>query len=262
MNLVARCLAFTAIIAVCFMPAVTSSTLSISQPAVADAAPAAPANPAPVVTPTVTLPAAKTGVVGRNVYLCPTTTCTPPLKWRLSAGLQQDTEIALRDPLAIAVYSDVAGSYTVDCWGAVGGQASDIATCTVTINSLTPPAPPVPPAPPAPSALTVTFETAYNLDTDLDRATSLEFLQGVFEGMAQQAPTWTNVTTVAQASAKIQSIVEAPNVGLTSTKLVNLRKAIQAELVSKFGSTGTAPISITALAAELNVIAQALKGVS
>jgi hypothetical protein len=126
-----------------------------------------------------------------------------------------------------------------------------------------PPGPgPIPPDPPGPvSPLTKAFLAAYALDTDADRAASLKYLQLVYAGMAQQAKSQTGLKTNADALAWIHGIVAAPNVGLTATQLVNLRKAIAAEMQATFGTTGTTPIDLAKLAAELDAISKALAGV-
>ncbi len=123
----------------------------------------------------------------------------------------------------------------------------------------TPPTPPVPPTPPSP--LTAALQAGYTLDKDVDRATSLQFLQGVYAGMVAQAPTWTAVKTNADALTMIKGIVQAPGVGLNATQVQNLRKAIAANFATVFGTASVTPIDLTALSVELGNIATALKGV-
>lgn len=204
--------------------------------------------------PSVTLPATKTAKANRYFFLRATTNCTS-IKWIIPSGLEQlDPEIQLKDPNAIGLIGDV-GTYTVQCYGALAGQASDIASCVVTIGS------PSPPTPPAPSALTTTLQSAYNLDTDSSKATCLQWLQTCFTELAKDAPTWT-ATTVSQASAIIQQTTGASTGPLTTPGVVkNLRNALQAELTKVFGSDGSAAVDLKALTAELSTIATALGGV-
>lgn len=216
--------------------------------------------------PSVKLPATVSVTNRAGIFtLTPDTNCSA-VKWIIPGGLSRSVDIPLKNPLSILLIGD-DGTYTVSCYGALGDVASDIASCVVTIGT---PAPPPPPVPPAPSALTQALQTAFNLDTDADKATSLAFLQGMYPGMAaqlKQTPVpagWAAVKTVGDASTLIHSLVaqSATNAGgLTAAQLVNLRKALQAEMVSKFGSTATTPIDLSALATELATIGAALKAV-
>lgn len=202
--------------------------------------------------PYVKLPATKT--VSPNRYFClkPDTNCTS-LKWIIPTGLDQlDPEIQLKDKNIIVLIGD-AGTYVVQAYGALGDQASDLASCTITIGTPPPPTPPDP--------LTASLQTAFNQDADADKAKSLAFLQSVYAGMSDQAKSWTDVHTNADALVKMKAVVEAPSVGLTATQVQNLRKAMAAEFVKAFGTTATAPIDLTALSAELLKIANALKGI-
>jgi len=126
----------------------------------------------------------------------------------------------------------------------------------VTIGTPPPPTPPTPADP-----LTAALQAGYNLDTDSDRAASLAFLQQVYAGMVSLVPGWTDVKTNADALNKIKGAVQAPGVGLSATQVQNLRKAIAADFVAKFGTVGTTPIALPALATEVAAIANALKGV-
>lgn len=210
--------------------------------------------------PSVTLPATKTVKANRYFFLRATTNCTS-IKWIIPSGLEQlDPEIQLKDPNAIGLIGDT-GTYTVQCYGALAGQASDLASCVVTIGSPPPPTPPTPPTPPAPSALTTALQTAYNSDTDSNKSTCLQWLQTCFTELAKDAPTWT-ATTVAQASAIIQQTTGAATGPLTAPSVVkNLRSALQTELTKVFGSDASAAVDLKALTAELSTIATALGGV-
>lgn len=211
--------------------------------------------PAPA-APYLNLPKTKTAKPNRYFCLKPDTNCKS-IKWIIPAGLDKlDPEIPIKDANVLVIVGDT-GTYTVQAYGALGDQATDIASCVITIGE--PPAPPTPPAPP--SALTAALQAGYTLDTDADRAKSLAFLQAAYQGMASQATTWTTVKTNADALAVMKAVVQAPSVGLTAAQLVNLRKAIAAELVKVFGATPTTPIGLAALATELGNIATALMGV-
>lgn len=208
------------------------------------------------------LPATKKAKAGRYFCIKPDTNCTT-VKWVTPNGLDPiDPEIQLKDA-NVGVFTGDAGTYVVQAYGALAGQATDLASCTVTITGPVPPTPPAPPpVPPAPvNPLTAGFQAAYNLDTEANRATSLQFLQGVYNGMAVQSSTWTTIKTNGDALTMIKSVVDAPVVGLTATELVNLRKAIAAEMAKTFGTTTTTPITLTALTAELANIAGSLQGV-
>jgi hypothetical protein len=207
--------------------------------------------------PTLTLPKTKTVKVGRTFYICPQTNCTA-IKWIIPNGLEQDTEIVLKDKLAVALVGDSAGVYAVSCYGTLGDVLTDPAICTVTIGTPPPPVPPTPPTPPSP--LTAALQAGYSLDTDADKAASLEFLQQVYAGMVPLVPTWTDVKTNGDALATLKVVIDSPN-GLKPTQVVNLRKAIAADFAAKFGTAANTPIDLTALAAELTAVATALKGV-
>lgn len=214
-------------------------------------------DPAPT-APYVKLPATKTAKPSRYFCIKPDTNCTQ-VKWIIPSGLDKlDPEIPIKDQNVAVLIGDT-GTYIVQCYGALGDQASDIASCTVTIGT-TPPTPPGP-SPDSGNDLTAGFQSAYNQDKDSDKATSLEFLQGVYSGLASQAASWTDVHTNGDALNKIKSVVSAPTVGLSGTQVVNLRKAIAAEMVKVFGSDSTTAIVLATLASELNHIAVGLKGV-
>ena len=116
------------------------------------------------------------------------------------------------------------------------------------------------PSPPAPTdALTKALQAAYALDNDADRAKSLDFLKAIYLGMAASVP-----DTIATAKALHDwevSKVQAPGVGLGATQVVNLRRAIAAEMAATFGTQATAALTPAAAAAELGKIASALKAV-
>lgn len=99
--------------------------------------------------PYVKLPAEKEARPNRYFTLKASTNCKA-VKWIIPAGLEQlDPAIPLADKLTLVLIGDT-GSYKVSCYGALGDQASEIATCTVTIGTPTPPEPPTPPTPPEP----------------------------------------------------------------------------------------------------------------
>lgn len=119
-----------------------------------------------------------------------------------------------------------------------------------------PPTPPTPPNPPAPTdPLTKALQAAYSLDTDADRAASLAYLQASYKGMAAQVPA--DKTTNAAIAAWMKTVVESPGNGITATQVVNLRKAIAAELLAAWGAT-TAPLNTADAAKEILKIATAL----
>lgn len=215
-------------------------------------------NPPAPTTPELTLPKTKTAKPNRYFCIKPTTNCKT-VKWIVPAGLDQiDPEIPLKDTLAVVLIGDT-GTYTVQAYGALGDQASDIASCAVTIGTPPPPAPPVPPTPPNP--LTAALQAAYNLDADADKATSLKFLVNVYTGMMQIVKDWATVNTVADAVTTMSGIIQSPGVGLNNTQVLNLRKAIMADFVSTFGSVGTKPIALSDLAMWVGKISTALAGV-
>lgn len=213
-------------------------------------------DPAPT-APYVKLPATKTAKPNRYFCIKPDTNCLQ-VKWIVPSGLDKlDPEIPIKDQNVAVLIGD-SGTYVVQCYGALGDQASDIASCTVTIGN----PPPTPgPSPDSGNDLTAGFQNAYNQDKDSDKATSLEFLQGVYSGLASQALSWTDVHNNGDALNKIKSVVSTPTVGLKPTQVTNLRKAIAVEMVKVFGSDSTTEIVLTTLASELNHIAVGLKGV-
>jgi len=109
-----------------------------AQFAVAAASPDAKAD-----APTVKLPATKTAPLNRYFILHADTNCAS-LRWIIPDGLEEpDPDIIPQKPKAIILISSTAGVYKVQCYGALGDQASDIATCEVTIGN----PPPCPPGP-------------------------------------------------------------------------------------------------------------------
>lgn len=209
--------------------------------------------------PYVRLPGKKTAKPNRYFCLKPDATNCTNIKWIIPAGLDKlDPEIPVKDSNVAVLIGD-SGTYTVQAYGALGDQASDIASCVVTIGTPPPPIPPTPPVPPSP--LTAALQAAYNLDTDSDKANSLAFLQSVYAGLESVVPSWTDVKTNADALAKIKAVVQTPGVGLNATQVQNLRKAIAADFAKVFGTTGTTPITLAALGTEIAAVANALKGV-
>jgi hypothetical protein len=118
---------------------------------------------------------------------------------------------------------------------------------------------PVPPAPPTPAdPLTMALQVAYTLDADADKAASLQTLQSSYKMMASMLPGKVgDPTTNAAAVAYLKAVVE---VQLKPTQIVNLRKAVGAELLHAWGAT-PAPLSVADAVKELSHIADALKGV-
>lgn len=130
--------------------------------------------------------------------------------------------------------------------------------CIVTPIPPTPPTPPVPPAPMDP--LTGLFQAGYTKDIDTDRAKSLAFLKGAYQGMAAQVVSRSDLKTNSDFVTWMKSVVEAPGVGLTATQIKGLRMAIGNELALSWGTT-LAPLSPAAAAIELQKISNALNGV-
>ena len=121
------------------------------------------------------------------------------------------------------------------------------------VGDAPPPPPPVPTDP-----LTTALQTAYALDADADRATSLAYLQLVYAGMAKQVPV--TIKTNQGAFTWITSVVRAPT-GLNAVQVQNLRKAIATELSSVLGTGEATPLVPGTLSLELAKISQALAGV-
>jgi hypothetical protein len=116
------------------------------------------------------------------------------------------------------------------------------------------------PAPSPSDPFAASLKAAYAKDTDADRAKSLAFLQGIYPAMAAGFPSPPPVNNAAML-AWMKSKVEAPGVGLSATQLVNLRKAISAELVVAFGTDPAALVNVTTYPAELRKIGTALNSV-
>ena len=117
---------------------------------------------------------------------------------------------------------------------------------------------PLPPGPTPPAdPLTAKLQAAYTADQDRDRATSLAFLVQAYQGMAAQAPARA-IATNADLYSWLKGVIQAPGVGLAATQVVALRTAVAAELTAALGTSGTAPLTPQAAAAELGRIAAAL----
>lgn len=124
----------------------------------------------------------------------------------------------------------------------------------------TPPQPPQPPQPADP--LTAALQAAYNLDLDADRVKSLQYLQGVYQGMAAQAPSRTEATNTAWMAwerSVVQQSVTNPS-GLTAGQLKNLRTAISNDTKAAWGAN-QAPVTAGQAQAQLTRISNALQGV-
>lgn len=130
-------------------------------------------------------------------------------------------------------------------------KKSDQGTVVLT-NGYVPPPPPTPADP-----LTAAFQTAYNTDTDADRAKSLAFLQGVYKGLPDAAQKRPDLKTVADYAAWIKTTVA---VGLQPTQVKSLRTAIGAEFAKSWG-TANVPLANVDATAELIRVSQALAGV-
>lgn len=223
-----------------------------------------PKDPVPVTPPYLKLPATKTAKANRYFCLRPDSNCKS-IKWIVPAGIDSiDSDIQLKDPSA-GVFIGDTGTYQIGAYGALGDQATDISYCTVTIGSV-PPGPGPGPGPTNP--LTATLQAAYGLDADSDKAASLQFLQLAYKGMAASAgatypaANWALIKTLGDAVSIMASVIEAPGVGLPAdSKVVNLRKAIMADLEKTFGTVSTTPVTLTALASWLNNVSTALAGV-
>lgn len=211
----------------------------------------------PLPAPTVTLPATLKVATGEPVQIKATASSynAGPVEWQAMA--HNGTYELLPFGNTAVLHFHEAGTYTVHARQARGGKICCASTSVVVGD----PTPPPPPPPPPSNPLTASLQKGYDLDNDTDKAISLAFLQQVYSGMVSLSKDWTDVKTNGDAFAKIKSIVEAPNVGLAPTKVANLRKAIGAELTSKFGTTSTTSIDLPSLSTELDNISKALEGV-
>ena len=205
-----------------------------------------------------TVPDKVQGDVGTFIKVPATTTGTQ-VRWvALDRGLNVFPVELLKDSKTAVVTSNAAGTYRLLAYTSDKDGPSDPAICNVTVGDPVPPTPPTPPPPTDP--LTVALQAAYTADRDADRAKSLTFLQGAYKSMAVLAASRTDLTTNGAFVDWMKSIVEAPVVGLPTTKLVSLRNAIKAELSNAWGATA-APLTAAAASAELAKIAAALAGV-
>lgn len=241
----------TAIIALTFLlyPVLVSFFPPASHPALVFAQ-EKKANPGPVTPPTLTLPATKKVRAGRTFYLVPKTNCTavnwdiPPLAAD-GSGLTQDTEIQLKDPLAVALVADLpagatGATYTVQAYGALGGQAV-LAKCVITVG--TPGPPPPPPPPPPPDSLTLALQTAYTSDTDATKAALIKSLQSLYTTVAASVVGDPSLATLADLLKVVQTDAAAALLGDPTKVLVNTRAAVAAYLVSQLGTDGTVTLS-------------------
>jgi hypothetical protein len=171
------------------------------------------------------------------------------------------------DPLPSAILKDARmfvldtrgmaqGRYRFAAVGANGAGQQVRTDFAVVIG--TPPAP-APPGPPAPSDLTKTLQAAYDQDKDADRAKSLAYLQSAYTTLAAGAKRQT-FTTNATWTAWVKAVVGDPKSGLTPTQIVNVRRAVAAELDAAWGKAD-GPVSQADAAKELARIDDALSGV-
>lgn len=190
------------------------------------------------------------------------------LRWFVVGGKLQTFPPDVVTPKlgTFAGFTLTAGTFKVGCLAAkcVGGKAvmSLPVYCTVTVGSPQPPTPPTPPTPTDP--LTQTLQAAFNLDTDADRAKSLQYLQGVYQGMAAQAPSHVELSTNLAWIAWEKSVVEQDPMknpgGLTANQVKNLRTAIANDTKSAWGAN-QAPITTVQAQSQLTRISNALQGV-
>lgn len=198
-----------------------------------------------------TLPCTVTAPAGADLYF-----------WKLPAGV-----VASGDENVLTVTAAPSGdstigvtsitfNITVDKDGKVTKtKISDTGSIVLT-NGLKPPAPPTPADP-----FTASLQTAYNADTDTDRAASLAFLVSSYKLLASQAPSRTDLATSAAFIAWAKTVVQAPApVGLGTDKLKTLRTAIAAEYASAWGTT-SAPLTPANAQVEFAKIANGLAGV-
>ncbi len=228
----------------------------------ADEKPEKPAvkSPAPADTPSLKLPASLNGDTNDFIQIAADTNCNVVV-WRVvDPGLKLFPTNLLRDTKTAVVTSGTPGRYRVWAVTALGGVPSEIAECVVVVGTPLPPGPPPPPGPV--SDLTKALQAAYALDGP-DQP-SLTMLTNLYSGMAVsvQTPEIQAKTggTNAGTSKWCKETIEAPITNLGTTKLVNVRKAIAAEVSSKWGAK-VAPLTPADASKELAAIAQALSGV-
>jgi hypothetical protein len=226
------------------------------------------ADPAPVVEPVVTMPANVAAKVGRYARVVIAYT-GDDMKWWTDGldGLDVFQEWDPKPSEMILRIGGDAGVYQLHavCAAVVGGKAvlSTVGTTTITLGT-PPPKPPVPPTPPTPPGptdpLTAALQAAYDADKDADKASSLAFLALTFKGMASLVPTHTEWKTNADAMAWMKATTELVGVGLTPAQVLNLRKAIGADLAAQLGAAAF-PVNLKATAAAFDKVAAALQGV-
>lgn len=91
----------------------------------------------PATDPFVKLPATKKAKPNRYFSIKAQTNCKS-IKWIIPDGLEKlDPQIPIADPFLVVLIGD-SGTYTVQAYGALGDQATDIASCVVTVGTPVP----------------------------------------------------------------------------------------------------------------------------
>lgn len=209
--------------------------------------------------------------VGAPIILNPTGSVAPGgLEFGIARGPGPAPVVTLKSDDGQTVIgfgtAAAAGTYEfyVVAWGENvpnGRPIHSFAFWTVDIGTVTPPEPPPgPPPDTVDAALLSGLQAAYTADAGADKAASLAFLKAAYKGMATNPRA--GLATPSAALAWMQSVVEAPGVGLTQTQLFGVRKAIAERLSADLGpSTAAVGLDAAKFKAELTTISNALQRV-
>lgn len=221
--------------------------------------PAPSPSPAPVTPAYLKLPATRTANANRYFCIKPNTNCAQ-VKWIVPKGLDTiDPEIQVKDTNA-GIFIGSAGVYTVQAYGALGNQATDVASCIVTVG--TPPAPPspVPPVPPTPpDPLAQALQAAYAQDTDANKATEIVELAQLY---LTASTTTVNDSSIANLGDLFQTMKTAAGSLMPAAALPNTAKAVSVYVSGQLGTTAATPLDSTLRSKAGSVFAAVAKALS
>jgi hypothetical protein len=179
------------------------------------------------------------GEVGDFIPVKADTTATV-VKWVvLDDGIKLFPVDLLRDTKTVVVLARKAGTYRLLAYTGDKDGPSDPLICTITIGNPAPPTPP--PGPPGPTdPLTQVLSAAYQADPGTTKEVDLQTLAGVFHSAATLARD-SSIKTVGDLYAALKKASSA----LPDTSLLDVRRAISVELMSKLPSDTSAQLDLS-----------------
>lgn len=178
-----------------------------------------------------TLPATITAIVGDPIVVEAVTDCTD-LKWVSLDGLKLIPQSLLKDTHTAVAFARNPGTYSLRCYGAKDGKASNLAVCVIKVESSPMPPGPVPPGPEPPlppptpeDSLVRAIRGAWDLDLNPDKKRHLGVLIEVWsQGVTLCADE--KILTAGQ----LLGILREATASLSGTNLKGVRTVIGEEL--------------------------------